>query len=114
MKELDGLTMKVFANSTCKELDALAMLNLMEDKEPFLTVNQSLTFTTHENYPVDMSNFLYLVSAFNKKLVTAQVGNDLTEDRTQFTYRMGEQLGVATQLFHKRGKVIEQKPTNES
>jgi hypothetical protein len=54
--------MKILVNSTCKELDALAMLKLMEDKEPIIAVNRSLTFNTTENYSVDLSNFLTLVS----------------------------------------------------
>jgi len=62
IKEIDELSMKILVNSTCKDLDALAMLNLMEDKEPILAVDRSLTFNTTENYPVDLSNFLTLVS----------------------------------------------------
>lgn len=116
MKELDGLTNKVFVNSTCNELNALAFLNQMEDKEPMLTANQTLAFTTTDNYTVDMSMFLNFVSSKHQKLSIAQATKNFTEDRTQITYRMGNQLGVATQLFQKRGKVIEkeQEPTNDS
>ena len=54
--------MKLLKNSTCKDLDSLAMLTLMEKKEPMLAVNETLTFNTNENYTVEMSSFLYLVS----------------------------------------------------
>lgn len=82
MKELDELTMKILKGTSCKDLDGLSMLKLMEHKEPMISNITSLTFTTHDDTSVDMRDFLSLVSDFNMKLVSAQAAHDSTEDRT--------------------------------
>jgi len=82
MKELDELSMKVLKGTDCKDLEELSMLKLMEHKEPIHANATSLTFNSHEDYPIDMKDFLSLIADFNMKLVSAQAAHDSTEDRT--------------------------------
>jgi len=101
--ELDELAFKVLGNSKCEDLNALAMLKLLEGKAPIAAKNQSLSMTTTEEVEVDLSGLPDLIARNNKKLVLAQSAN-ATGEKGQYLHKMGQQLGLATKLYQLKGK----------
>lgn len=101
--ELDELAFTVLANSKCHDLDALAITKLIDGKGQIKFQNQSITFTTTEEVEVDLSGLPELIASNNKKLMKAQAANS-TEDKSQYLYKMGEQIGLASKLYQISGK----------
>jgi len=99
IKELDELTYSVLSNSSCSEVNELAFLKNIKDKYPILAINDSLSFNSTDNITIDISATPQLIAKNNKKLITEQAAANSTEDKTQYLYRMGEQLGLATKLY---------------
>jgi len=99
IKELDELTYSVLSNSSCSEVNELAFLKNIKDMYPILAINDSLSFNSTDNITIDISATPQLIAKNNKKLITEQAAANSTEDKTQYLYRMGEQLGLATKLY---------------
>jgi len=99
IKELDELTYSVLSNSSCSEVNEIAFLKNIKDKYPILAINDSLSFNSTDNITIDISATPQLIAKNNKKLITEQAAANSTEDKTQYMYRMGEQLGLATKLY---------------
>jgi len=66
--ELDELAFSVLSNSKCNDLDALAMLKLMEEKTPIVHKNQTITFNSTDEVKIDLSSMPQMIAFNNKKL----------------------------------------------
>ena len=108
--ELDDLIFGVMNNSSCKEIESLAIFKLIDDKHPIDHNDVSIFFNTTEEIKIELSSIPQFIAFNNRKLTTAQATNS-TEDKTKFLKIMGDQLGMATKLYEIKGK---NKKSNES
>jgi len=103
MYELDELTYSVLSGSSkCQDMDALAILHLIKGKEPILINDESLFFNSTEGVKIELASTPQMIAFNNKKLINAQATNS-TEDKAKYLYKMGEQLGLATKLYQRKG-----------
>jgi len=107
MYELDELTYSVLSSSSkCQDMAALAILHLIKGKEPILSKDSgkdvSLFFNSTEGVKIELASVPQMISFNNKKLTDAQATNS-TLDKSKYLYNMGEQLGLATKLYAKKG-----------
>jgi hypothetical protein len=112
MYELDGLVNSVLANSSCKDLDAIAIFKLLKDKQPLEHSEKSIYFNSTEGVRIELGSTPQFIAFNNKKLTTAQATNS-TEDKTRYLHTMGDQLGMATKLYQMKGQNVPATETND-
>jgi hypothetical protein len=105
MYDLDELVNSVLANSSCKDLDSIAIFKLMKDKENLKTGEKSIYFNSTEGVRIDLGSTPQFIAYNNKKLTTAQATKS-TEDKTRYLHTMGDQLGMATKLYQMKAKTV--------
>jgi hypothetical protein len=72
MYELDVLVNSVLANSTCKDLDSIAVGKLMKgDKQPLKNTDKSIFFNSTEGVTIELSSAPLFIAYNNKKLALA-------------------------------------------
>ena len=112
MYELDDLVFGVLSNSSCKELESLAIFSLIDGKHPIAHDDVSIFFNTTEEVKIELASVPQFMAFNNRKLTTAMATNS-TEDKTQYLKTMGDQLGMATKLYEIKGKNQESKDTSD-
>lgn len=112
MYELDEIVNSVLANSSCKDLESLAILKLMKDKQPIQNDDKSIYFNSTEGVRIELGSTPQFIAYNNKKLTTAQATKS-TEDKTRYLHTMGDQLGMATKLYQIKGQNAPAKENND-
>lgn len=86
--ELDELANSVLANSSCKDLNSLAVFKLISGKKPIEHNGKSIFFNSTEGVKIDLGSVPEFIAFNNKKLVDCQATN-CTDDKTDYLSMMG-------------------------
>jgi len=68
MYELDDLSYRVLTNSSCDELNSIALFKTIEDRYSLQSDDGTICFNTTEDLKIDLSSTTQLISINNKKL----------------------------------------------